>query len=260
MIRVSLVLIVSAIALAQSPPPKLSFEAASIKPGPPGTAMDLIRAGAIYTKIDDSHFSAGSMSLSSMAAMAFRVPQDQIVAPDWLIDTRFDVQAKLPAGSTKEQTPDMLRTLLEDRFRLAWHHDRKIVPVYALTVAKDGPKLHESPAGADPRAGGCSGGFHKICRQTSMEALALMLTRFRRANARGALDRPVIDETGLTAKYDFDFDQGISGAGRGDADSVPGDEITAFEAVKTLGLRLEQSSHTYDMIVVDHIERTPTEN
>jgi uncharacterized protein (TIGR03435 family) len=250
----------SVLAPAQTTQPKPSFEAASIKPGPPGTAMDLIRAGAMYTKIDDSQFSAGSISLSSMAAMAFRVPQDQVVAPDWLLDTRFDVHAKLPAGSTKEQAPDMLRILLEERFKLVWHRDQKIVPVYALMVAKDGPKLHESPAGAQPGTGGCNGGFHKVCRQITMESLALMLTRFSRANARGALDRPVIDETGLTAKYDFDFDQGISDGGRGDGGALPGDEITAFEAVKALGLRLEQSKHTYDIIVIDHIERSPTEN
>ena len=183
------------------------------------------------------------------------------------MEPRFDVQAKLPAGSSKEQAPAMMLTLLEERFKMTWHHDQKILPVYALMVAKDGAKLRESAAGeSEPGAGGCNGGFHKVCRQTTMEGLATMLTRFSRTNALGALDRPVIDETGLKGKYDFDFDQGIAGGGRGgrggDAPAPVGtpDEVTAFQALRVLGLRLEPTKHTYEIIVIDHIERTPTEN
>jgi len=257
----------SALALAQSQPAKPAFEAASIKPGPPGNIMDLMRSGGVYSNIDDSHFAVGSFNLAALVQMAFHIPQDQIVEPDWMMEPRFDVQAKLPAGSSKEQVPAMLLTLLEDRFKLTWHHDQKVLPVYALMVAKDGPKLHESSAAeADSGASGCNGGFHKVCRQTTMENLATMLSRFSRMNARGALDRPVIDQTALKAKYDFDFDQGVVGGGRGPATgetpapSANPDEVTAFEALKVLGLRLEPTKLTYDIIVIDHIERTPTEN
>jgi uncharacterized protein (TIGR03435 family) len=85
-----------------------------------------------------------------------------------------------------------------------------------------------------------------------MASLAIMLSRFSKVNAPGALDRPVIDATGLTGKYDFVFESGREGAGA--------DVVSYADALKALGLKLEPTKHTYDVLVVDHVERTPTEN
>ncbi len=107
--------------------------------------------------------------------MAYRIPQDRITGPCWMGEQRFDILAKLPDGASKEQVPEMLRTLLEDRFKLVVHHEQKLVPVYLLEMGKDGPKIHESTA-EDSAYADCNGGFHKICRKMSMEDLAVFLT------------------------------------------------------------------------------------
>ncbi len=254
-------MILCGLAFGQSRPDKLSFEVASVRPGPPGNLMELAQSGKMFLNIDDTRVSMGSISLPAIIQRAYEVPQDQISGPDWLMEQRFDVQAKLPAGARKEQVPEMLRTLLAERFRLAVHHDPRTLPVYTLTIAKDGPKFHESTE-EDRAKWGCNGGFHKLCRHVGMQDLAIMLTRFSRMpGVPGAVDRPVVDMTGLTGVYDFDFDNGRVGGGRG-VSAEPGDDeiISAFDGVKRLGLKLEPGKHTYDYIVIDHVEKVPTEN
>jgi uncharacterized protein (TIGR03435 family) len=149
---------------------------------------------------------------------------------------------------------------------LAFHHDQRVLPVYALTVGKDGPKFHESTE-EDSARFGCNGGVHKLCRHVTMENLATMLTRFSRMGSPGALDRPVVDMTGLTKTYDFNFDNGRVGGGRGagggrGTGDPPADAeiISAFDGVKALGLKLDPAKHTYDILVINHVERVPTEN
>jgi len=92
------------------------------------------------------------------------------------------------------------------------HHDEKVTPVYALTVDKNGPKFHESIA-EDSTQPGCIGGLHKVCHETSIDDLVNILTLpFHAGMGAGyAIDRLVVDATGLKGKYDFTFDYGRSG-------------------------------------------------
>ncbi len=256
--------LMSGLAFAQNPPTTLAFEVASVKPVPPSVTPG---SGSFYYKVDDGRADMGGMSLDNLVRLAYRDPWD-LVEPDWLTNQTFELHAKIPAGVTKDQLPEMLQSFLAERFGLKAHHEERIIPVYAMTVAKDGPKFKESPPGDDANAGSCNGGFRKQCRQVTMQDFARILTQPTRlaarfpafANMPGALDRPVIDMTGLTAKYTFEFVSGRVGAGRG-ADINPDAEIvTAADALKTLGLKLEPIKHTFDIIVVDHIERMPTDN
>ena len=174
-----------------------------------------------HIAIDDARIDLASLPLLSVTQRAYRVPGDQIVGPSWIAEERFDIQATLPAGSSKNDAPEMLQTLLSDRFKLAIHHDQKTSSVYALTVTKDGPKFHES-APDDPATPGCEGGLNKTCHKTTMDDLvnSLMLPFRARMGAGWAVDRPIIDETGLTGSYDFGFAYGRSGpVGGPEADS-----------------------------------------
>ncbi len=233
--------------------------------------MEIMQSGRMYVKIDDTQASYGSISLANLIQQAYGLPWDQITGPDWLNDLRFDVQAKLPAGAKKDQVPAMLQTLLQERFKLTARHDQKVIPVYALAVAKDGPKLHETTT-TDPRDSGCNGGFHKDCHNVSMENLAQVLGNQSRmaamaggALAPGAVDHPVVDMTGLTGRYDFVLEYGLNrgGRGRGAVAETPASEadiVPVSDAMKTLGLKLEPTKHAYDILVIDHIEKTPTDN
>jgi uncharacterized protein (TIGR03435 family) len=111
------------------------------------------------------------------------------------LDQRTTIQAKLPVGAVADQVPEMLQSLLEERFGLKVHHDRKVLPIYALTVGKDGPKFHESAAGSNPLQ--CNGDLHKLCRQVTMEDLANILSLPHRAGmaTEWAVDRIVLDMT-----------------------------------------------------------------
>ena len=102
------------------------------------------------TKINPARVDVGSTPLNSLIAQACRVKLFQVSGPDWLGDARFDIQATLPAGSSAEQVPEMLRSLLEHRLKLAFHQETKEFSVYTLVVGKDGPKLTPVPAGYDP--------------------------------------------------------------------------------------------------------------
>jgi uncharacterized protein (TIGR03435 family) len=84
--------------------------------------------------------------------MAYDIPQYQLSAPDWMVDTRFDITAKIPPGTTEEQLRLMEQTLLVERFRLTVHHETKEMQVYELTVGKNGPRLKESVGTETPRS------------------------------------------------------------------------------------------------------------
>jgi uncharacterized protein (TIGR03435 family) len=262
--RICFAALVSSLVFAQNPAGgKLAFEVASVRTAP---------ADPYYYKVDDSRADMGGVSLSELLHTAYRNPWD-VVEPDWLAHQTFELHAKFPAGATKEQLPEMLQTFLADRFGLKAHHEERTIPVYAMTVAKGGPKFQASPPGDTTDAGTCNGGFRKQCRQVTMEDLARTLSMPSRmaakypefANMAGALDRPVVDMTGLTGKYTFELVAGRVGGGRaGGGRGAPADPdaeiVSVVDAVKTLGLKLDATKHTYDIIVVDHIERTPTEN
>jgi uncharacterized protein (TIGR03435 family) len=86
------------------------------------------------------------MALRELIVLAYKVKPFQITGPDWMVNTRFDIQAKMPDGSKKDDAPEMLQSLLEDRFKLTLHRETKEHAVLALVVGKGGPKLKESEA------------------------------------------------------------------------------------------------------------------
>jgi uncharacterized protein (TIGR03435 family) len=98
-------------------------------------------------KTEASRVVIRSWSLADITGAAYRVRTDQISGPDWLGSQRFDVQSNMPAGVSPDQVTEMLQTPLAERFKMVARRSQKAMPIYALTVAKSGPKLQESAAG-----------------------------------------------------------------------------------------------------------------
>lgn len=268
-----------------------TFEVASIRPsaGPGAERM------AVGVHIDGARISCTSLSLRDYITSAYQVKLYQVVGPDWIGGERFDVQATLPPGATQEQVPDMLKALLADRFGMKFHRETRDFPVYGLLVAKGGLKMKEStPDPEDSSAKektpsvnvsgtGGRGGVHIeyghgsfftmadnkfIARKLPMASFAEVLARFE--------DRPVVNMTELTGSYDFDLEftqedymamlirSAISAGVTLPPEALrllsgsSGDSL--LNALARLGLKLETRKAPLEVLVIDHIEKAPTEN
>jgi uncharacterized protein (TIGR03435 family) len=291
------------------------FDVASIKPAPPPTSnmiRVMMRGGP--GSDDPGRVDWSNVSLRQMITSAFNVKDYQVQGPDWLNSERFDVTAKIPVNTTKEQYRLMIQKLLADRFKMTVHHESKEHAVYALVVAKGGPKLKESDPndtsgfapmalrgsdgavrmaappppppppggvgrGADGRGATAGRGGMMMNAPGHMQAKKMGIEGL--ANSLAALiGRPVIDQTELKGIYDFalDYDPasadglamaggmpppppGGGGEGRGPVASEPSSSLPIFAAVQQqLGLRLEARKLPLDNVIIDHIEKVPTEN
>jgi uncharacterized protein (TIGR03435 family) len=295
---------------AQAAAAKLSFEAATIKPAP---ALNLaaIANGQIPRvgmSVQGTRVDIGYMSLADLIPQAFNVKPFQVSGPDWLRTERFEIQARMPEGTTKEQVPEMLQALLAERFQLKIHHEMRENSVYALVVAKGGHKMKEaepdpevppdpaSGAGALPNgaqvkidraAGGATittqeGGAAKMSMTPDghmrMEMSKMTMPGFVQM-LTGLVDKPVVDLTELKGKYQVALDvsmdnllsvarasgmniPGFAGAGGlgGQIQASDPSGSSIFTSLQQLGLKLEPRKEQVDFIVIDHVEKTPTEN
>jgi uncharacterized protein (TIGR03435 family) len=231
-------------------------------------------------------------TMSSILVGAFGHGGDRLLgSPDWADVDRFDLRAIVPAGTSKEQAQEMMQNLLKERFHLAFHHIQKELLSCDLVVAKRGPNLFKGglkeAASADgvlgPRGRGApaildrdgfpilppgytdgqavtrNGVTYQTYRMNSIEAVRAILV-FGRTECAAR----ITDKTGLTGKYDFHLEYASpASAGRQiDQAGTPSDPApdiaTAVE--QQLGLRLVKSSIKLDVVVIDHLDRKPTEN
>jgi uncharacterized protein (TIGR03435 family) len=247
------------------PPPKVmaanadpAFEVSTIKPSRPEGRFSLLvnRSGMLNTT---------ATSLSDLIKFAYGVHPRQITGgPDWIETEKYDVTAKPDTEGIPnvEQLRVMMQKLLADRFQLSFHRAQRELSVYAITVIKSGHKLSKNESGnALPGFGGPPRNFS--VRNATMAEFAGVL----QANI---LERPVVDQTGLgSTRFDFilkwtpDPSQGqVGGSGPDtpprapDADAPP-DLFTAFQ--QQLGLKLESTKASVDVLVIDKFER-PSEN
>jgi uncharacterized protein (TIGR03435 family) len=243
---------------------RMQFDAASVKRNSECTYDRSISPASVSLK---------GLPLNFILAAAYKVGIDQISGPSWMDTECFDVFAKPPQGATNDQLPMMLQALLAERFKLVAHKGARPNTSYALVIDKNGPKFKEAPEnstfmGRNPRnaiaIGRRGGGALKGIM--TMELLAKSLS------SRGY--GPVIDETGLKGEYEIQLswvpDPAVEprpplsaaaepGQQRENAASTPGADL--FTALReTLGLRLEARKTQLEIIVIDHIERIPTEN
>jgi uncharacterized protein (TIGR03435 family) len=267
---------------------------------PPGFGMKIPPpSGGPGTK-DPGRIHYSFMPLARLITIAYDVKSYQKSEPAWLLTAkeRFDITATMPPGTTNEQFHLMLQNLLAERFKLKIHRETRELPIYSLVVARNGPKMKESAVAAAPKDGGEPAqlppppvqskmgpdGFPVLHPRAPGSPIAtIMMTDRRGSRARmvaqgntvqdladrltGLTKRPVIDATALKAKYDFTLifkPGGMNGpvgptaaAATPDADALP-DIFSALQA--QLGLKLETKKAPIKMIVIDHIEKTPTEN
>jgi len=245
------------------------FEAASVKRTDKAVIHNSLGPGTVILRGDP---------LKLILSEAFQVKVWQIAGPSWLDEDRFEIVAKMPEGASQDQVPAMLQTLLAERFRLAAHKENQPRPVYALVIDKGGPKFREATLNFR-RFGVPTGGV--MFRSTSeVKGFKGAITVTRLAQfLSGDLDRPVLDFTGLPGIYDIDlswaFDPNVErrsapGTSFADATEASGNTgldlpaaptATIFTAVRdSLGLRLEARKEPVEILVIDHVERVPTEN
>jgi uncharacterized protein (TIGR03435 family) len=177
---------------------------------------------------------------------AWNVRPFQVEGPAWLDDERFEIGARTAGPTATEQLRLMLRSLLQERFRLALHRDSKDVAVYALVPAKGGVKLREA---ADGESGWSKigPGLRLSFKRSTVAQLAEYLSMLV------FVDRPVVDASALTAAYDFTLDLREVADRSVDA---PAPSIGTL-LQEQLGLRLETRKAPVEILVVDHAERMP---
>ena len=224
-------------AFGQTTTPK--FDVASIKPSQPGRPYDVIEI------LKGGTFRGTHVTAHTMIRFAYDVFSYQINAgPGWLESDTYDVMAKPDGDVNREQVKLMVRALLADRFKLAFHRDPKEVTGYEIVVAKKGPKLHA--ADPDSRARKEIGRRPKSYvdgKNINLDSLATSLAVL--------LGCPVADKTALDGKFDFRLEWTPDGAPVTDE---PGASIfTAME--DQLGLKLEARKVTVEALEIDHIEK-----
>jgi uncharacterized protein (TIGR03435 family) len=242
-----LVLFPIALALSAQTP---AFEVASIKPNRSGDGGSSIRGSA-------GRITMQNVPLKKATLWAHGIPDDReyaLAGPDWLTTERFDIQANFPADTPPQQVRQMTQALLAERFKLALHRETRQMAVYALVVAKNGPKIHAVEAGQGRTTGGPG----------RLEASGIPTQKLADLLAR-LTGQQVMDATGLPGVFNFTLewspDESQKSLPSPDAAAAPASGPSLFSALQEqLGLKLEGRKAPVEILVVDHVEKAPTEN
>jgi uncharacterized protein (TIGR03435 family) len=203
---------------------------------------------------EQRRFSVIHTSVSNLVKFAYGLQQRQLASvPDWVNSENYDISAE-PDGEGEpsfKQWQSMVKKLMADRFQLKFHYEKRELAVYTLTVTKAGPKMTKSQSNPNASAGlgfGPPGTFG---------ATNATMTDFAGAMGQAVLDRPVVDQTGLTGRFDFRLtwtpDELRAGAVGTESADAPPDLFTAIR--EELGLKLESTKAPVDVLVIDHVER-----
>lgn len=201
-------------------------------------------------------FNARNVTLQRLIAEAWHCQLNQVIGPAWLGHNEYDIAARLPAGSTNEQVPLMIRSLLSERFNLKVHAETRRMRAYELTVAPGGPRIHPMQPGAAATAGA---GLHFrgtmrrfadfLAVQFSIPAPASPNEPVKASEAQA----PVLDKTGLDGIFEFNVDL---------RPELGTDAFTAWKRVlkDQLGLEIQSAKGDVAVVVVDEAAKIPSEN
>ncbi len=233
------------------------FDVVTIKPSVPG------RQGKSFG-FRGSHFVTFNTNMNDLVAFAYGLHSKQIVgAPDWFATDLFDIDGvpDVPGQPSLKQMEMMVQKLLPDRFKLTYHHDKKELSVYVISVAPSGPKMAKTSAAPGDQIQGFQfrGLGDLVVRNMNMSEFASWMQS-------GVMDKPVVDQTGLKDKYDFTLkwtpDDSQFAQFRGAVNITPpkADDPNAppslYTAVtETLGLKIAPAKAPDDVIVIDHVEK-----
>ena len=236
-----------------------TFEVATIKPNKSGS-------GGSRTSVDDyGNLNASNLSVIRLLHMASGLPEGRILGgPDWIKSSRFDIQAKpdgelaehlkqLPNAEKRVATQQMVQALLVDRFALTSHREVRELSIYALVVAKGGPKFKPTPV--EGSSTNSHNGHLTIKSNAAMADLSHYL--------EDSLGTVVVDKTRIEGGYEFSLDwsqETLSAAKQGTPNSAANDGPSVFTALQEqLGLKLESQKGPVEVLVIDHAE-LPSEN
>ncbi len=251
----------------------------SVSPGRLNTGCDILANAEVGPPVGLIQRAYGRLGIGHVVPLGSALAVSG--GPAWIYSDRYSINAKAEGNASEAlMEGPMLQALFEDRFKLKLHRASKDIPVYALTVAKGGPKLLPFKEGScipvdftkppipPPPLGqtNCNaivGG--RRGPNTKLEAQAITLDYFSKLLSL-VLDRPVIDRTSISGKFDFHLsylvDQTTPGAlfpelGQPSDDSPAASIFTVLQ--EQLGLKLEPTKGSREYLVIDHVER-PTEN
>jgi uncharacterized protein (TIGR03435 family) len=203
-----------------------------------------------------------NLQLRKIIASSFRIQDSMVFGPGWVNDTRYDIVGKGPdPNASNPEVWEMMRSMLADRFKLKYHIETREFPIYALTVAKGGPKLKDGEDGrcaAEIKAGKTCGDI--IFPPFGAGIYNMPIGAFIGGLARTLQDRPIVDKTGLTGKYDITVTWMPDGMKPEDLEKIPKEnrpeDLSLFQAMeKEAGLKLEATKGPVQVVVVDHIEK-----
>jgi uncharacterized protein (TIGR03435 family) len=261
-----LLILVANSLFAQAPPTRpafAEFEVATVKRAP----VDWPSAGRSMAMKTTHQFVVKNFPLRMMLAAAYNLtPKAVSGGPSWLDSDGYDVLGETPGSvrPTFEEQMTMLRKLLAERFNLTFHLEEKEFSIYTLTVARGGPKLMEAAPTSLPE--GAPLPYFLLSPQgAKLTARSATMFEVAWAMQRTAVDRPVVDKTGLSGRYDIDLEwtpdetqfPANKLAFEGEAEHPNPDLFTAMQA--QLGLRLEATKGPIATLVIDRVTR-PTEN
>lgn len=234
-------------ALAQQPAPTLAFEVASVKISQQFGQDEIVET---YPGI----LTMRNVSFTTMVKWAYQLQVPQISGPGWLDSQRYDILAKAGSPANYAEMRGMFQTLLAERFKFAAHSENKQMTVFVLVEAKRGHKMKESEGDgpAQMRKDLARGAVNE---RTSMPELAGQLAQDLRT--------PIVDMTGLKGRYDFEFNVRAylptkeAGRKTGPVDPL---DIMQTALQEDLGLKLESRKAPVEILVIDHLEKSPAEN
>lgn len=291
--RILLAATVAVVASAQAPSPVApAFEVASIRPKSFEQMRQIVAQFAATGSFSDIEIDPGrvriaAIDLAKLIRTAYGIKDYQLEGPEWLIDpdipTMYEIEATLPAGATRDQVPLMLQNLLKERFKLAIRKGSKEADTYALLLGKNGPsfkpkEISDQPDLATSLTQGAKGEITTIRNGTKETSAPGRGSRVETSTLGGLvdylsrrLDKPVIDKTGLKGNFDITLQVLPTGPLAG----APTDpkELLAYlrenpdvthaplvAAVERLGLKLERQKNPVETIIIEHAEKTPSEN
>lgn len=234
--RVIFALVLAVAAQAQQQPAaRAEFEVVSVKPGDPSFPGS-------WGNTTPGGLQMRNAILRTLVKNAYGLNDYQLEGgPKWLDSAKFDIDAELPAGAPMSQVPLMMQAMLADRFKLVFHRETKTRTEYALVVAKGGPKLQAATEAEIPST---SKG-DRMLKGSAMPVsnLARMLI--------SVVGAPVLDQTGLTGKYDIDLKFAPLLETSVQDETLP----DIFAAVQEqLGLKLNAIKGPVEVLVIDHAE------
>jgi uncharacterized protein (TIGR03435 family) len=228
------------------------FEVASVRPSQTTVGPDYNN----QISVTPTGFTARNATLRRLIADAWQIQINQVIGPDWLDHSEYDITARIAEGTSRQQVAPMLKTLLEERFHLKEHNETRNMRVYELEVGKSGAKIKPIREG---ESGQAAPGMHfhgEMPQFADLLALQFSMPPPQDPSAPVRASGPpplVVDKTGLQGTYDFSVDV---------HPELGGDNFAVWKRAleDQLGLTVDSRKGDVSVVVVDSADKIPGEN